>query len=172
MNLEPEKLSELSEKILPLMQEAIAAQRCHYELARQIRKIADPDTNDEERLRRTRTEGLDRWQKFKSNGNRICSFCGSLHPDDMFELVRQCIDAPEDAEFNSVVEIEQSDKPYKIYIRQPGVRNAMEGGIKFYTHHLPRDEKGNVTIDGKRNDEYAKAVRMSKKRFDRYLTTI
>jgi len=114
-------------------------------------------------------EGLDYWEKFKSNGNRVCSFCGSLHPDDLFELVRTAANAPLEAEYHSVPEIEPSDKSYKIYVHQPGVRNAHEGGIKFYTHHLPRDEEGKLQVPQERNDEYAAAVKASKARFERYL---
>ena len=114
-------------------------------------------------------EGKDRWQKFKTNGNRVCSFCGSLHPEDLFALVKQCAEAPLDAEYNSVPEIDRSDKGYKIYVHQPGVRNAHEGGIKFYTQHLPRDADGNLAVTDEQNAEYAKAVRASKVRFERYL---
>lgn len=113
--------------------------------------------------------GPDHWQKFKTNGNRVCSYCGSLHPDDMFALVKASANAPEDAEYGSVVEIEPSDKSYKIYVNQPGVRNAMEGGIKFYTPHLPRDAEGKLAVTDEQQAEYGKAVRNSRKRFDRML---
>jgi hypothetical protein len=116
--------------------------------------------------------GPDHWQKFKSNGNRVCSYCGSLHPDDLFVLVRECANAPADAAYNSVPEIEPSDKGYKIYVNQPGVRNAMEGGIKFYTHHLPRDSEGKLRVTAEQEDEYARAVRATKARFEQYLTGI
>lgn len=96
--------------------------------------------------------GLDRWQKFKSNGNRVCSYCGSLHQDDMFALVRDA------ASVDSKVKISPSDKSYKIYVRQPGVRNAHEGGIKFYTHHLPDPLPANA------NEEFAAAVKASRAR--------
>lgn len=114
-----------------------------------------------------RSGSLDRWQKFKSNGNRVCSFCGSLHPDDFFALVKASAEAPEDAVHLSVVEIEPSTKRYKIYVHQPGVRNAMEGGIKFYIHHLPRDEDGEIAVTPDQNDEYARAVRASQRRSKR-----
>lgn len=104
---------------------------------------------------------LDRWLRFKSNGNRVCSNCGSLHPDDMFALVQQCVLAPMDAVWNSVVEIEQSAKPYKIYVWQPGVRNAHEGGIKFYTQHLPRNESGEIAVSDERQEEFALAIKAS-----------
>lgn len=113
--------------------------------------------------------GLDRWQKFKRNGNRVCSYCGSLHPDDLFDLVKASAEAPETAPFDSVVEIEPSDKGYKIYIRQPGVRNAMEGGIKFYTQHLPRDEKGDLAVPPERQAEYNRAVHVSQVRFESHI---
>lgn len=114
-------------------------------------------------------KGLDHWQKFKTNGNRVCSYCGSLHPDDLFDLVRQSANAPDDAEYNSVVEIEPSDKSYKIYVQQPGIRNAHEGGIKFYTPHLPRNSDGSSAVTDAQNAEYSRAVRASRKRFDKML---
>jgi len=113
--------------------------------------------------------GEDHWEKFKTNGNRVCSFCGSLHPEDLFELVRQCAEAPLDALYNSVPEIEPSDKGYKIYVHQPGVRNAHEGGIKFYTQHLPRDENGKIATTEQQNLEYSKAVHATKIRFAAYM---
>lgn len=109
--------------------------------------------------------GLDRWLKFKTNGNRVCSYCGSLHPDDMFALVKQSGDAPIDALHGSVIEIEQSDKSYKIYVQQPDVRNAHEGGIKFYTHHLPQNDDGEPCVTQEQNAEYSKAVKQSRERF-------
>ena len=113
-------------------------------------------------------EGLDRWRKFKSNGDRVCSFCGSLHPVDFFRLVESCANAPDDAAFGSVGEVERSDKPHKVYVHQPGVRNAMEGGIKFYTHHLLCGEEFIATPDQRKNFEGALAA--SNKRFGRCLT--
>ncbi len=113
--------------------------------------------------------GLDKWQQFKSNGNRVCSYCGSLHPDDMFALVKMAADAPADAEYETTVSIEPSDKNYKVYVRQPGVRNAHEGGIKFYMQHLPRKDDGSLDVSADQQEEYGRAVRESIKRFDRWL---
>lgn len=72
----------------------------------------------------------DYWRK-QPNGDRACSACGSLHPDDWMRLTRLAADPA------SEVRIERSDKGYKWYVTQPGVKNAMEGGIKFYTWHIP-----------------------------------
>src|SRR5579862_1269798 len=66
-----------------------------------------------------RGTGLDRWQRFKSNGDRVCSYCGSLHPDDWFALVKRSAEAPEEADYGTVPEIDRSDKGYKIYVHQP-----------------------------------------------------
>lgn len=75
-------------------------------------------------------EGLDGWHVLP-NGDRTCTFCGSLHPDDVLRL----LDVPE-------VQFTTTDKSYKFYVRQPGVANAREGGIKFYVHHV--GDKGDV----------------------------
>lgn len=115
-------------------------------------------------------KGLDRWQKFKSNGDRVCSYCGSLHWEDMLRLVHEAAIAPEDADYRSTVSIEPSDKSYKVYVHQPGVRNAHEGAIKFYMQHVPRDENGKIVVTDEQQKEYALAVRMSAKRFQKYLT--
>lgn len=69
------------------------------------------------------------WRKEK-NGDRTCSYCGSLHPDDMIDIMYGYIEGKEGYEF------EPSDKGYKIYAKRAGVKNAMEGGIKFYTNHI------------------------------------
>lgn len=114
-------------------------------------------------------KNLDYWQMFKSNGDRTCSYCGSLHFDDFTRLVKASAEAPDDAEYGSVVEIEPSDKSYKVYVNQPGVRNAMEGGIKFYMQHVPRGPDGKIAVTDQQNAEYNAAVRRSKARFERHL---
>jgi hypothetical protein len=113
--------------------------------------------------------GPDRWNKFKSNGDRVCSYCGSLHWEDMLRLVSEAANAPEDADYHSVPSIEPSDKGYKVYVHQPGIRNAMEGAIKFYMQHVPRGEDGKITATEEQQAEYAKAVKLSRKRFAKYL---
>jgi len=107
--------------------------------------------------------GLDRWEKFKSNGDRVCSYCGSLHWEDFKLMVKASAEAPEDAALDECVQIEPSDKSYKIYAMWPGVKNAHEGGIKFYTPHIdspPTDEDQRL---------YGEAVRRSKIRQQAWL---
>lgn len=118
---------------------------------------------------RSREVGQDHWQKHKSNGDRVCSFCGSLHPDDFFRLVHEAAIAPEDADRGTVVDIETTDKSYKVYVHQPGVRNAYEGGIKFYIQHLPRKEDGSVDVTLEQEAEFNEAVRRSRARFERFM---
>ena len=113
--------------------------------------------------------GLDHWDKFKTNGNRVCSYCGSLHWDDMLTLVKLSAEAAADADYHTVVEIEPSDKNYKVYVNQPGVRNAHEGGIKFYMQHVPLGEVGKIAVTAEQNQEYSEAVKRSRQRFERYL---
>lgn len=111
----------------------------------------------------------DHWQKFKSNGDRVCSYCGSLHPDDFFKFVKESAEAPEDATHQNSVRIEQSDKRYKIYVHRSVVRNAMEGGIKFYTMHSPRNAEGKIEVSEQQEKEFLKAKQKSHERFMRTL---
>lgn len=143
--------------------------------------------------------GPDHWEKFKApHGNRVCSYCGSLHWEDMLALVKQSAEASEDADYHQTVQIEPSDKGYKVYVNQPGVRNAHEGGIKFYMQHVPRKEcsecQGSrvrvypgtplggtetcklcngvgtiVDVNDEQNSQYAEAIRRSRIRFNKYL---
>lgn len=65
----------------------------------------------------------DTWDKI--GDDLCCSFCGSLHPDRVLELVKE----------HGPQIIEPSTKDYKWYIRQPHIMNAGFGGIKYYRHH-------------------------------------
>lgn len=75
----------------------------------------------------------DTW-RMRPNGDRCCSFCGSLHPDDWLRLMKEAADPEKETS------IEMSTKTYKFYVRQKGVSSATEGGIKFYTWHIPSKE--------------------------------
>lgn len=68
------------------------------------------------------------------NGDRTCSFCGSLHPDDYLRILKLAADEASPVTCERAV-----GKAYKWYVDQPGVRNALEGGIKFYTWHIPTE---------------------------------
>lgn len=58
------------------------------------------------------------------SGNLMCSYCGSLHPDYVLEMMRLG------------VELIPTDKNYKIYVRVFGV---LEG--KFYFQHFSMEQK-------------------------------
>lgn len=71
-----------------------------------------------------RESNQDFW-KIKPNGDKVCSFCGSLSPDNVLAIIEK----------HGVGCIEVSDKNYKWYISQPKIGNALEGGTKYYRHH-------------------------------------
>jgi hypothetical protein len=84
--------------------------------------------------------------------NRTCSYCGSIHPDDLMEICRKALT-------DEAYAVEPSTKRYKVYLRQPGVSNAGEGAIKFYMHHAPANPSNED------QDLFARAVRKSNERF-------
>lgn len=73
-------------------------------------------------------EGLDHWDLI--GDDKCCSFCGSLHPERVLELIEN--------EGFSI--IESSDKYYKLYVNRKEIPNASFGGIKFYTYHFNSDQ--------------------------------
>lgn len=105
-----------------------------------------------------RAEGLDRWQRHR-NGDRVCSFCGSLHLEDFTALVEQALQDGSD------VQIEPSDKAYKVYVNRPSVKSAMEGGIKFYTWHGPS------SVTPADAEAYRQAIEKSAGRFKERMRT-
>jgi hypothetical protein len=86
------------------------------------------------------------------DGNRTCSYCGSIHPDDLMKICRLAL---KDERYS----IDGTTKSYKVYVRQPGVQNASEGAIKFYMHHAPAEPSA--------EDQalFSEAVRVSSERF-------
>jgi hypothetical protein len=86
------------------------------------------------------------------DGNRTCSYCGSIHPDDMMALCRKTL-------VDDRYGVESTDKGYKYYVRQPAVKNASQGAIKFYMAHAPeaptREEQ----------ELFTQAVRTTNERF-------
>lgn len=83
---------------------------------------------DESPLGQSDEEKPDYW-KVLQNGDKVCSYCGSLHPQTLIELVKKY----------GVEIIEGTTKGYKWYVNQPGVSNATQGGIKYYRHHDTED---------------------------------
>ena len=66
--------------------------------------------------------------------DRVCSFCGSVHPEDLRALLPN-VDGDQ-------VHLDIADRRHKIYIRRPEVPNAGAGAIKFYlVHGLPNSDK-------------------------------
>lgn len=68
--------------------------------------------------------------------DRVCSFCGSIHSEDLRALLPSVVDGAQ-------IHLDVSDRRHKVYIRRPGIRNAGEGAIKFYlVHGPPNTDKG------------------------------
>ncbi len=66
---------------------------------------------------------FDVWDKV--GADRVCSFCGSMHPEDLIALIRK----------DGLSVIEPSTKDYKWYIKQSDIHNAGQGAIKYYKQH-------------------------------------
>lgn len=75
------------------------------------------------------TEEPDTWDR-GPDGYRTCSYCGSLHYDDLMDICRKTLTDPSYG-------VERTQKNYKVYVRQPGVQNAGQGAIKYYSWHSP-----------------------------------
>lgn len=102
------------------------------------------------------SEMPDTWD-WGPDDNRTCSYCGSIHPEDFVKVARRALG-------DERYEIEGTMKSYKYYIRQPGVRNASEGAIKFYTMHGNFSEKELLIING--------ALKVSSERFEQRMKRI
>lgn len=84
-----------------------------------------------------------------ANGDKTCWYCGSWDRDEFMAFIARVmsgeipkskrIDAPTGEPFFSPT-LTLSDRRHKIYVRQEGVVNALEGAIKVYTAHLTADD--------------------------------
>lgn len=81
---------------------------------------------------------------------RVCSYCGSLHPDDMIAHVRKVIlTGGKEAAINS-------GKPGKHYLRgRTGDEPWLNG--KFYGDHMPKGKRN----DPRLTDELGRAISIS-----------
>ena len=98
-----------------------------------------------------RKEGLDTWEAVGSD--RICSFCGSLHPAELEVILDRCIEVGD-------VEVSHSTKGYKVYIRRPEIENASEGAVKYYIWHALPEAEDAKRVMGKLN----RATKLSRNR--------
>lgn len=96
-------------------------------------------------------ENLDRWEQV--GNDRVCSFCGSLHPADFESVLKRVIE-------DERCSISLSDKTYKIYINRPEIHNAMQGAIKYYKQHNYTDADDIARIV----PLFTQAVELSRKR--------
>jgi hypothetical protein len=96
-------------------------------------------------------ENIDAWEYV--GNDRVCSFCGSLHPADFEQVLNRVIS-------DDSCSISQSDKSYKVYINRPGIRNAHDGAIKYYKQHNYTAQEDIDRIE----PLFAQAVELSAKR--------
>ena len=66
----------------------------------------------------------DKWEKIGD----CCSYCGSMHPDDVIAAVKK---------YGPQI-IDSTDKSYKRYIRLPNTPNSSFGPIKLYVMHFDK----------------------------------
>jgi len=71
----------------------------------------------------------DTWD-LMADGTRTCSYCGSLHEEDLFDILQHYVAGDPGYSFST------TDKGYKLYAHRPGAVNASLGGIKFYKCHV------------------------------------
>jgi len=74
-----------------------------------------------------RKENIDTWNT--SGEDKVCSFCGSLKPSRVIELVKE-----------HGLNIIEPGKTGKYYVHRGDVPNAGFGGIKFYTYHFSPEQ--------------------------------
>lgn len=102
----------------------------------------------------------DNWRVLP-NGDRVCSYCGSLHPDDMLVFCRDAMD-PSNPKW-----VEMTDKMYKFYLHP--MENASKSAIKFYLMHAPTDSKDDKRMDPVFLDTLSKAISVSQVKMDKEL---
>lgn len=74
--------------------------------------------------------GPDHWRVEKNN-DLCCSYCGSMHPAQLFEHFQNVI-----SDSSNKVNIEYLRHKGKFYIERPEVHNAGDGAIKAYSCHI------------------------------------
>jgi hypothetical protein len=108
-------------------------------------------------LPRTKNIGPKHWCSDKSKSgepfadwdiigkDKVCNCCGSLHPDDMINLIKE----------KGFGIIGTTDKSYKWYINRPEIINAGFGAIKFYLYHFEQShiDQYNDMLAKRNNDQ-------------------
>lgn len=126
--------------------------KVHQTCPRRMREYGPWDHKEEE----------DRWDK--TGPDRVCSFCGSMHPEDFEAFLDRVL---EDPDVN--VRLDISDKSYKVYLRRPEIMNASQGAIKYYKQHTSQLD----TADKQRlQEKFTQAVRVSIEKFNQWFESL
>jgi hypothetical protein len=86
------------------------------------------------------SEQPDRWDR--RGEDLCCSYCGSMHPQTIIDLAYGIVDGGDTQTF-----FHMSDKAYKMYVDRKNIQNASEGGIKFYSAHIPEGDEGKSFLE-------------------------
>jgi len=92
--------------------------------------------------------GVHYW--YEREGWRRCSHCGSIHPDDWADLVRESVTT------GGVVNIDRG-KPGKFYVTKPNPDGDKSLHGKFYGGHMPEE----LRQDDALTDQLDRALRAS-----------
>lgn len=106
------------------------------------------------------SKGPDFWRR-RPNGDLVCSYCGSLHPDLFLKFCQNVIDNPG----LTCCFVERTTKNYKFYLHGPRGLNAGEGAIKFYMQHAPLNPDDNSRYDAEFIGVLNRALTISDKKF-------
>ena len=92
-----------------------------------------------------RNENIDHWKVYP-NGDRCCSYCGSLHPEDVIKKIKE----------HGFGVIGQTTKNYKFYVgTNASVRTNDSHGQKYYRQHDTEEfiQQWNELIDKRKTVE-------------------
>lgn len=96
---------------------------------------------------------VDRWEW--RGDDRVCSFCGSLHPNDFESLLWRVL-------YDEQVLIFPADHANKIYLQRPEVSDASQGALKYKKwHNLSAEWVARI------NPRFHEALEISLQRFQR-----
>jgi len=70
----------------------------------------------------------------RPNGDRTCSLCGSLHPDDFKRILTEA------ADIRSFTWIDASRDGLMWPVHRPDILNGAMGGLRFFNWHSPSIE--------------------------------
>jgi len=99
--------------------------------------------------------------KTRANGEKACSYCGSMEASEFYAFMERVIDDP-----SPYIRIELNDHRDKIYVTRPEVKNADDGPLYIRTVHLPLPP---TEEDARYRAMFRAANRVSRGKFKRFM---